>query len=290
MPNDTTSASNESITTESFLSTSNTGADSANPYWDFFQEKSDGNLTIGNKVKKSELEIATTILGYLVPILIVIGILWSAHVFVRTQVNNSFAANYPFICPYLNMGIDVDDKECKTLTMIQEEYKTRTNSLKLEIIDWLTDFIPVKISKNIIDASPEKDFIINTYNNKVKVDDIMKQFEFMRKSSEYPQAPNIECNGISITNGDTFSTQCTVYGGNIGDDDENNKLGSARIEALSFLENLANTGKSQFIILNPPSSLNVENIRAGEDVKSVLFKTRTTVQIQARYVPLNKKS
>lgn len=110
------------------------------------------------------------------------------------------------------MGIDVTDKECKTLKMIEKEYTDRSTKLKEEIIIGLTEYIPIKISKNIIDASPEKAFIINTFDNKIYVDDIMKQFEKIRTSSMYGNTENIECNGISITNGDTMSTQCTIYG------------------------------------------------------------------------------
>lgn len=289
MPNDTPIVTQESSGWESFLKTSTT-TDSANPYGDFFQETSDGNISIGTKVKKSELEVATDILGYVVPIAIVIGLLWMLHVFIRTQQSSSFAENYSFICPYLNMGIDAPDKECKTLTMIDAEYKWRIDRLETEIVDGLTEFIPIKISKNIIDASPEKDFIVSTFENKVHVDDIINQFEKMRKWSVYNDTENIECNGISITNGDTLSTQCTIYWWKIGADDSNNRLWSARIEALSFLENLSNTTSSKFILLNPPTSLNVEFISPGEDTISVLFETRTTIQIQVRFVPFNQKS
>lgn len=288
MPNDTP-ISTDSGASESFLKTSTT-TDSTNPYGDFFQETSDGNISIGAKVKKSELEIATGILGYIVPIVVILGILGIIHVFIRTQESNAFAENYSFICPYLHMGIEAPDKDCKTLKMIETEYNARLKRLKSEIVIWLSDYIPIKISKNIIDTSPEKDFIKNTFEKKVHVDEIMKQFERMRTGAEYGDISNIECNGISITNWDTLSTQCTIYGGKIGADDANNKLWSARIEALSFLENLANTARSQFILLNPPASLNVELIRAGEAEASALFETRTTIQIQVRYVPFSQKS
>lgn len=278
----------DSTAKESFLKTSNT-ADSTNPYGDFFQETSDGNISIGTKVKKSWLEITTSILGYIVPLVIIVGIVWSIHVFIRTQESNSLAENYNFICPYLNMGITAPDKECKTLTMIEKEYSEKLNRIQDEIILSLTEYIPIKISKNIIDASPERAFIVNTFENKVHVDDIMKQFEKMRKWSSYLDSPNIECNGIAITGWDTLSTQCTIFWWKIWADDANSRLGSARIEALSFVENLANTAKSQFILLNPPSSLNVETVKPWDEASSILFETKTTIQIQVRYVPFNQK-
>jgi hypothetical protein len=289
MPTETPSTPTDTSVSESFLKTT-PATDSSNPYGDFFQETSDGNISIGAKVKKSGLELGTDILGYVVPIARVIAIVGVIHVFIRTQESNTFAENYSFICPYLNMGIVDPTKECKTLTMLKKEYDDRLARLQLEIVTGLTEYIPIKISKNIIDASPEKGFIIKTFDEKVHVDDIIKQFEKIRTGSEYRESPNIECNGISITNGDTLSTQCTIYGGKIGMDDSNSRLGSARIEALSFLETLANTARSQFILLNPPSSLNVEILKPGEDTTSILFETKTTVQIQVRYVPFSQKS
>lgn len=289
MPNESIIPTSDTWSQESFLKTSNS-TDSANPYWDFFQETSDGSFSIGAKAQKSWLEIATWILGYIVPIAIVLVLLGSIHVFIRTQESNAFAENYDFICPYLNMGIDIVDKDCKTLTMIEKEYSDRAAKIKEEIITGLTEYIPIKISKNIIDASPEKAFIINTFENKVFVDEIMRQFERIRMNSIHADSGNIECSGISITNWDTMSTQCTIYGWKIGTDDSFNKLWSARIEALSFLDELANTSKSQFILLNPPSSLNVEILNAWEDAINPQFETRTTIQIQVRYVSFNKKS
>jgi hypothetical protein len=289
MPTETPPVVSDSSVSESFLKTTST-TDSSNPYGDFFQETSDGNISIGSKVKKSGLELSTDILWYVVPLAIVVAIIGVIHVFIRTQETNTFAENYNFICPYLHIGVIASDKECKTLTMLQKEYTDRLLRIQEEIITWLTEYIPIKISKNIIDASPEKAFILKTFENKVHVDDIIKQFEKMRTGAEYRESPNIECNGISITNGDTLSTQCSVYGWKIGADDANSRLGSARIEALAFIEELANTARSQFILLNPPSSLNVEILKPGEDVSSILFETKTTLQLQIRYVPFVQRS
>jgi hypothetical protein len=287
MLNNTPITTPEASNSESFLKTS-TVSDSANPYGDFFQETSDGNISIGTRAQKSWLEIATWILTYIIPIALILAIIGAINVFLRTQETNAIAENYKIICPLLKLGVETEEQDCKTLKMIEADYNNRITKLQWEIITWLTEYIPIKISKNIIDASPEKAFIINTYENKVYVDEIMKQFERIRTSSTYWEMNNIECNGISITNWDTLSTQCTIYGGPLGIDDQNNRLGSARIEALSFLDELSNTSKSQFILLNPPRSLNVELILAGDTAINPLFETKTIIQIQVRYVPFNK--
>lgn len=290
MPIDTPTPSNNAGAQESFLKTSSGPTDNSNPYGDFFQETSDGNISIWTKSQKSWLEIATWILTYIIPIAIIFTILGGVNVFIRSKTTNTFAENYSFVCPLLNIWIELEDKGCKTMKMIETEYTEKSNKVKEEILNWLTEYIPIKISKNVIDASPEKAFIMETFENKIFVDDIIKQFEKIRISATHANTNNIECNGISITNGDTMSTQCTIYGGKIGTDDTSNKLWSARIEALSFLDEIANTSKSQFILLNPPSSLNVESIIAGDTLINPQFETKTTVQIQVQYVSFNKKS
>lgn len=262
-----------------------------NTYSDFFQETSDGQISVGPRAQKSYLEIFTSIIGYVIPVAIIVALLGSAHVYIRTQESNSFVQEkFSFLCGYLNFGTETisdTEKYCKTFTMIQKEYDEKYTALQESIIVKLNEYIPIKITKNLLASSPEKKFIIDTYKNKVYVDEIIKKFQSVKDSAQDPRRSNIECNGISISNGQNLTTQCTVYGGRIGDDDSNGKLGSARIEALSFLEILGNTASSQFILLNPPGSLNQETLVEGE---SDVFSTRTNLSIEVQYVPLSAKS
>ena len=99
---------------------------------------------------------------------------------------------------------------------------------------------------------------------------------------------NIECTGLSVTNGSSLSTQCTIYGGAIGEADSNGQIGSARIQAMRFIENLADTSKSSLILENQPTLLGIEKINAKESTTTG-FSTRTTLPIQVRYVPLIQK-
>lgn len=286
------SQSDSVITTSEseFLNSSSTPtADSTNAYGDFFQETSDGNLSIGPKAQKSGIEMLTDILWYVVPLVVVVAILLSAHVFIRTRDASGFAENYQFLCPYLNYNVDIEDAGCKTMTTITQEYQKNLDDLHENIVSGLTEYIPIKISKNIIDASPEKKFILETFSKKIHPDDVMMQFNNVLRKAQYTGEQNIECSGINIVRGDTVSTQCTIYGGDIGDDDANGKLGSARIMTLRFTDFLANTVESRFILLNPPTTLSVEKIDGVSGV-SPLFKTRVTIPVQLKYVPLEQKS
>jgi hypothetical protein len=278
-----------STTSESEFLKSSWSSENTNVYGDFFQETSDGNLSMGPKVQKSGIEILTTLLGYIIPVALLIVIILSLHVFIRTREDSSFAENYQFLCPYLNYGIEDENKLCKTMTTIAKEYQTKNTDLQGNIVDALAEYIPIKISRNIIDASPEKRFILETFAKKIHPDEVMKQFDVVVKKAQYSNEKNITCNGINITGGSTVSTQCTVLWGEIGDDDANRKLGSARIEALRFTEILANTIDSHFLLMNPPTTLSVEQIEGSSPEIPAIFKTRVTIPIQLQYVPFEQK-
>jgi hypothetical protein len=273
-------------------SSSNTSTESTSTssmYSDFFDTSSSWTAqSAPQKPKKTPIEITVSILWYIISILIFILIILSVHVFLRTQERSTIAENYKFLCPYFNYDVDFPNKWCKTLSMIADEYNQSTVSLQRNIIDLLTAYIPVKVSKNIVDASPERAFIISTYANKISVIDIMSQFEKIKKSAEYQNLDNISCSGVSIDKDLSFVTQCMVYGWAFGQDGSDGKLASARIEALKFLDILWNTPKSQFRLLNPPSSLSVEKLDSLTWNNPPIFQTRTTVPLQLIYVPFDQ--
>ncbi|MBP9812129.1 hypothetical protein KBC86_01995 [Candidatus Gracilibacteria bacterium] len=258
-----------------------------NAYTDFFQETSDGKISVGSKARQSGLELSVSILGYVLIVVVVASILGTAHVFLRNQESGKMIESYPFLCNYLNYGINLDSQErgCKTLSSLATEYNQKRETLEDNIIVELNSYIPLKITQNILRTSPEKKFIIDTYNQKLHVNDIMDKFDSVKRNAQASGVNNIDCNGMSITGDGKISTQCTIYGGNIGSDDTNGKMGSARIEALRFIENLSATNTSGFIVLNPPSSLSIEKT----DGTSPLFQTRTTLSIQAQYVNFSQK-
>lgn len=258
-------------------------------YNDFFQETSDGNISIGPKVQKSRLELTTIVLGYIVPVAVILGLLGMFHVFIKTGGGAvSIKEKYTFLCPYLIYGMKgiSEEEGCETPKVLEDVYTKKESELQINIINKLADYIPIKITRNLLSSSPERAFVLNTYKNKLKMNDILKQFEDVRRKARSVIGDNIACNGISVLEWGNFTTQCTVYGWASGNDDDNGKLGSARIETLRFVDILSDTSKSKFILLNPPTSLSMENILNDQDTN---FKTRTTFSIQAQYVPFTEK-
>lgn len=173
--------------------------------------------------------------------------------------------------------------------MIATDYEKKSKDFQEELVKYLTEYIPIKVSQNIMDASPERKFILDTFDGKIHLEKIIEKFEEEKKKAQYVNWDNIECNGMTITDRNLVSTQCTIYGWSIGDDDANRKLGSSRIEVLRFLEKIGTTAKSQFVLLNPPTSLSTERIQWWANDINPIFKTRTTIQLQLQYVPLSQK-
>lgn len=88
------------------------------------------------------------------------------------------------------------------MQVIEASYSTKRSEIEANILNSLNEYIPIKLTKNILLTSPERKFAINTYENKVKMDEIMEKFETVRNNSKSIAVTtnNIVCNGISITN------------------------------------------------------------------------------------------
>ncbi len=80
-------------------------------YNDFFQENSNGEITIGAKKERSGLELLVTVLEYTAILFVIIGVLGAIHVFIRTMNNTEFFKSYTFICPYLQYDINIPDED-----------------------------------------------------------------------------------------------------------------------------------------------------------------------------------
>lgn len=279
--------------TASFISSGKWESSVDSTYNDFFQETSDGNISIWPRVQKSWIEIFTSIMGYVIPLAIIMVLIWAFHVYVQKWWGATLIKeNYTFLCPYLNYSIEWADEEyrCDTLQTISASYEKMRTNLEADILVKLNEYIPIKLTKNILLTSEERAFAIETYKNKTRMDVIMKKFEEIIEESQSVARGNINnvvCNGISITTWGNITTQCTIYWGPSWSDDTNGKLGSSRIEALRFISNIADTSKSSFILLNPPTSLSAENV-SDREVNG--FETRTTISIQAKYIPITSNN
>ncbi len=180
------------------------------------------------------------------------------------------------------------DFKCKTISAIQQEYNTKNKEQDISIINVLSEYIPLKVSENLIDTSPEKNFIVKTFENKADVNAIMQAFKGATEYAQNVKKKHIICTGINIKNGDTLETQCDIYGMKMG---ETNPVSSARLEALKFAEFLADTNRSQFILTNPPTTLSTEDYESNDIEDEFLgYETRTSLPISVKYIPFSPKN
>ncbi len=275
-----------------FLSDANTAAPSQDAlYQDLFQDSGTGDITIGAKVERSGLEIFVNIIQYVTILVVTVGVLFGLHVFIRSSESTTFLSNFAALCPYMNYDIETppgENKGCKSVGVLKKEYTDKKVVLEENIISALTEYIPIKVSANILDASPEKTFVVNTFEKKPHVNLVLDAFEATRKSAQVSSGDNIRCSGITITRGYSLSTQCTVYGGIIGESSSDTQVRSSRIEALQFLEKLGDTHTSSLILENPPMTLGIEKLdQKSQDTFG--FSTSTTFPVQVRYIPLVQK-
>ncbi len=260
-------------------------------YSNFFQKGKDGKITVWQRKSKTLLEFLTQIFAFITPIVALLTIWALVHVLIKWQETNDFAENFPIFCGYLNSWLKSNwdtDFDCKTVDMVQKEYKEKNKKQDAAIVDVLSFYIPVKVSENLLDTSPEKKFVVNTFKNKSDINAIIQKFKEMTEYSQNSGKKHIVCTGINIKDGDTLSTQCNVYGMNMWDD---SPLNSARIEALKFTEFLADTNRSQFILTHPPTTLTTEEyIPGSSDDEFFWYATRTSLPIAVKYIPFTPKN
>lgn len=247
-------------------------------------------IRIGPKSRKPMIEVATNILW----VVLIFFLLWlwlvSLDIWFRQQDENVLAAKYSFLCPYIHVWVEkVESDDCRTTKKIWEMVQADTEVLQKEILTELAEYIPIKVSKNLIDGSPEKAFIEKTYAWKLDYQKIISRFEEIITKQSEGYRDKILCDGLQMTELWDLSTQCIVYGGEVWSDGENGRLGSSRLETLKFIDALGRTEMYGFILKNPPSELTAEEIQSGAestsdvpDEWSVLskdFKTRTAISI-----------
>ena len=95
---------------------------------------------------------------------------------------------------------------------IASVYTQKKKELEEDIVVKLNEYIPIKLTKNILLTSPERQFTIQRYKNKMHMDEVLQKFDEVQNMSKSLSRNNISCNGISITGDGNITTQCTVYG------------------------------------------------------------------------------
>jgi len=168
---------------------------------------------------KSERNIIITmysISGKAFTLALIIAIILSIDVFVRTATDNRSFAHLP-ICQYLVMGIDDYDNnnECLTLPMILVKINTEKEKIEKSIVLNLTILIPKLMQSLDITNSPKVQFIQeHTGDSRYSIVDMFDRFVEVKNKTSY-QGEDIECKNILVNETGKFSISCQVFGGPI---------------------------------------------------------------------------
>lgn len=235
--------------------------------------------------KKNPLEIAYTASRYVFVFSVIIIILLSLDVFIRSSEDNQLFASLP-ICSYLSLGADdYDNVDCKTLSMISAEINAEKEKLEKNLATNLIILVPKFMQSLDITNSPKVQFIQeHTGDSRVSITDAMTRFMEIKNRTSY-QGEDIECKTISVDEKGKFSVSCQTYGGSlVAPTGLSTK--TSRETALSFLERLDDP-KSGFQILAYPKTLDISEFNSTDGFKTV-FSTKTSLDLKLQYLSANK--
>ncbi|NDK19568.1 hypothetical protein GW819_01890 [Candidatus Gracilibacteria bacterium] len=250
-----------------------------------------GELDFAERAKAQEVEkkhpliIASFWTGKLFFIVVLVAILMSIDIFVRTMKDNSYFANLP-ICPYLSYGVDnYENNNCKTLPQIFTELKDQKDKLEKNIVANLIILVPKFLQSSDISSSPKVQFIQeHTGDSRISITDAITRFLEIKNRTSY-QGEDIECKGVSANEQGQISLSCEIYGGPIISPTGQATKTSREI-ALAFLNRLGDTS-SNFQILSYPKVLDISEFNSVDGFKSV-FSTVTPLDLKLQYLPTNK--
>lgn len=138
------------------------------------------------KKKKNPLLIAYAVSGKIFTIGIIITILLSLDVFIRSGEDNSLFANLP-ICPYLAYGInDYNNEACKTPLMILAEINAEKEGLEKNIAANLILLVPKLMQSFDISSSLKVQFIQeHTGDSRVSITEAINRFLEIKNRTSY---------------------------------------------------------------------------------------------------------
>lgn len=210
--NGASAPNSQPIVETNFLNGTETSKESL--YADLFTKNENNEIVRKQNSKRSILEIVTIVLGIAMPIALTLAVLGGVHAFIKGQEDNSSIENFQFLCGYIRSGVNTDDPayECQTPSYITKDVEEKTAKLKKDIVEQLSFYIPLKLSTSANTISKEKEKAEEIYGKKISVNEIIEQFNKIRRIAQSPGLENIICSSLSISDNNNLSVQCSVYG------------------------------------------------------------------------------
>lgn len=185
---------------------------------DFWKEKTDLNQ---DKVKDKEyyINLSLSILWVLNVILIIFMVL--SFFYISIQKNTSYYSSSlidPFCAVILWSYSDKNTWDyCSSVSALKQDYITKTNELKnwfvlwIDKVKWLDDIFLDLYTLENFKSSKEWEFLTLNKLNKLKVVNILNDFDRLKNDFSAWDKKMVECKNIKITSDNILTASCDIF-------------------------------------------------------------------------------
>lgn len=222
-------------------------------------------------------------------VLLIVFLLSFTYIFIQKSETFYQSSYLNLFCPVLLWDVSnyVLDKweNCSWLSVfksrfVTDEVGTLKNTQYNKIIDILPD---VYVLNNNI-TSKERVFLLDETKNRLKVSDILKDFDELKGSFISYDKWKLECWELSIDSDYNIKVACSTFSSDWDDDilwydwnDKNQKVKGTSIAIASSFLNYIQTSSTKFTLLNKQKSFNLLPLSEG------LYKYETDFSIELKY-------
>lgn len=216
-------------------------------------------------------------------LLFIFVMLLSTYVYIQkseTFYENSYLN---LLCP-LFLWKDVSNylswENCSSIISYNKKITNDLNSLKQEQFNKIIEQVP-RIYELTSSNTKEKEFLITKSNERLKVLNIIEEFEKMKNEYSYVDKDKIVCKDIVIDSKNVFKANCEAYSSYWDDDivwyDWITKVNGTSISvAMSFL-NYIQTKSTNFTLINRQKTFSQESTNKG------FYIYKTSFSLEMRY-------
>ncbi len=182
--------------------------------WDlnFWPEKeAQGEEKVKDKEYYMKLSLSIlSVVNILFIIFLVLGIFY-----VKVQKNTSYLWNNvidPFCFVILWSFQEKNTQDyCSSIAALSGDYSQKTSEIKTKYVEWLDSIVGDLYAIENFSSSAEVEFLLSSKINKLKVIDMLNDFDKLKNDFSASDKKLIECKNVKITSDNIFSTTCEVY-------------------------------------------------------------------------------
>ena len=217
---------------------------------------------------------------------IVIITYWYIVIQKNEWLNNSSSLD-PF-CGIVLWDIKNTDTYCSSIYFLNKKYISELDDLRnkqaTQIIQILKDVYEIEN----FTKSNEIEFLLSKKQDRLKVLDILEEFDNLKRIYEPIDKDKIKCNNILLTEGNILSATCEASSSSFENVVWFNWMNWPKVKgtsislAMSFLNFIEKTSKN-FILMDKQKVFSSENIVWDDDG----FKNKTKFELKLIYTPSN---